>query len=327
MCHNKKKQKVVLLSTGGTIAGAGDAGRMTGYKSGVNGPEKLIETVPGLEELADIEVIQICNINSDDINDEIWLRLARTINERAADSQVAGFVITHGTDTLEETAYFLQLTVKTDKPVVVTGAMRPATAMSADGPMNLYQAVVTAVSKESVGRGVLVVFANQIYSARYIAKSDTTSVMAIAGGAQGAMGTVVNDEVFYFYHIDTCHTSNTEFDINSIDELGKVGVVYFTAGQGPDILNYAADKYEAIVVAGAGMGEYSEAFIKEISNVKIPVIVSSRVANGIITKDSLLNKNTVTAYNLSPQKATVLLRLALAAGKKAEDLQELFFRY
>jgi len=324
---NKIRKKVVLLSTGGTIAGMGESGKMTGYKSGVQTPFTLIEAVPGIDEVAAIEVVDLCNINSDDINDDIWLKLAKTINERAADPDVSGFVITHGTDTMEETAYFLQLTVKTDKPVVLTGAMRPATVISADGPMNLYQAVVTAASEESVSRGVLVVFSNQIYSARYVTKSDTASVTAISGGTQGAMGTVINDKVHFFYHIDKCHTFNTDFDLSHIASLPKVGIVYFAAGMNSDILEYEIEHSDAVVIAGAGMGEYSESFAEKISAAKRPVIISSRVAEGIITKDSLLNENAITAYNLSPQKAMVLLRVALSVGKRADELQQLFYRY
>jgi L-asparaginase len=133
------KPKVVILATGGTIAGVGEAGKTAGYEPGALTAEELISAVPELEDVADIEAIQICNVNSDDITAEVWLELAKTINEMSADPEVAGFVITHGTDTLEETAYFLNLTVKTEKPVVITGSMRPATSISADGPMNLYQ--------------------------------------------------------------------------------------------------------------------------------------------------------------------------------------------
>ena len=157
--------KIIVLATGGTIAGVGEAGKTAGYIPGALTADELLFAVPQLAEVAPIEAIQICNVNSDDITDEIWLTLANKINELAADPDVKGFVITHGTDTMEETAYFLNLTVKTDKPVVLTGSMRPATSISADGPMNLYEAVCVAASDEAVGKGVLSVFSDRIFAA------------------------------------------------------------------------------------------------------------------------------------------------------------------
>ena len=146
-----KKPKIVVLATGGTIAGVGEEGKTAGYKPGSLTAEELLSAVPQLSDVADIEAIQVCNVNSDDMTAEVWLTLANTINEMAADPEVKGFVITHGTDTMEETAYFLNLTVRTDKPVVLTGSMRPATSISADGPMNLYEAVCVAASEEAAG--------------------------------------------------------------------------------------------------------------------------------------------------------------------------------
>lgn len=149
----KNKKTVVILATGGTIAGVGEEGRVVGYSSGALSAKDLIDAVPKLEEIVNIRTVQVCNINSDDITYKIWFKLVHTIHEMAKDPDVAGFVITHGTDTLEETAYFLNLTVKTDKPVILTGSMRPSTSISPDGPMNLYQAVCTAASNEAIGRG------------------------------------------------------------------------------------------------------------------------------------------------------------------------------
>ena len=208
------KPKVVILATGGTIAGVGEAGKTAGYEPGALTAEELISAVPELEDVAEIEAIQICNVNSDDITAEVWLELAKTINEMSADPEVAGFVITHGTDTLEETAYFLNLTVKTDKPVVLTGAMRPATALSPDGPLNLYEAVCVAASEEAVGQGVLIVFSDRIYSARSMTKVSTYSVMAISAGEAGDIG-IVRDGGVYIYELPARkHTLASEFDVN-----------------------------------------------------------------------------------------------------------------
>ena len=192
------RKTVAILTTGGTIAGSGEIGKETGYVPGALSAEELIASVPQLSESVNIRAVEICSVNSDDITGEIWIHMARTINELAQDDEIAGFVVTHGTDTLEESAYFLDLTVKTDKPVVLTGAMRPATSLSADGAMSLYQAVCAAADKKSVGLGVLCVFSDQIFSARAVGKSSTYQVTAISGGETGCLGVVRNDEVFYY---------------------------------------------------------------------------------------------------------------------------------
>ncbi len=319
--------KVVVLATGGTIAGIGEAGKAAGYIPGVLTAEELLYGVPELEEIAQIEAIQVCNVNSDDITAEVWLTLAGKINELAADPDVRGFVITHGTDTLEETAYFLNLTVKTDKPVVLTGAMRPATSLSADGPMNLYEAVCVAASEEAVGKGVLVVFSDRIYSARSVNKTSTYNVMAVSAGETGAIG-VVRDGTVYLYETPSRkHTTDTVFDITGWATLPKVSILYFSVDADPELLRYAAEHADGLVIAGAGAGEFSEKWIEVISELPIPVVISSRIDDGVITKDNLLCENTVAANNLSPQKAAILLRLALAADVSGEDLEDLFLQY
>ena len=186
--EKKIKKKIVVLATGGTIAGVGDEGKTAGYKPGTLTADELIKAVTELGREAELETIQVCNVNSDDITDKIWIRLTNVINEMAEDPEVGGFVITHGTDTLEETAYFLNLTVKTYKPVVLTGSMRPASSLSADGPMNLYEAVCLAASEEAVGKGVMVVFSDRIYSARAVTKISTYHIAAISSGEMGTLG-------------------------------------------------------------------------------------------------------------------------------------------
>ena len=289
----ENRGKVVVLATGGTIAGVGDPGKIAGYKPGTLTAEVLLWGVPEIDEVADIEVVQVCNVNSDDITAEIWLELANTINQMAEDPDVKGFVITHGTDTMEETAYFLNLTVKTDKPVVLTGAMRPATALSADGPMNLYESVCVAASAEAVGHGVLIVFSDRIYAARTMKK----------------------------------HTTESAFDISGLTTLPKVSVLYFSVDADPELLRYAAEHSDGLVIAGAGAGEFSEKWIEIINELTIPVIISSRIDDGVITKDNLLCKNTVAANTLPPQKAAILLRLALTGETSQEQLEALFEQY
>ena len=321
------RPKVVVLATGGTIAGVGDPGKVAGYKPGTLTAEMLLWGVPEIDEVADIEAIQICNVNSDDITAEIWLTLAETINRMAADPDVTGFVITHGTDTMEETAYFLNLTVKTDKPVVLTGAMRPATALSADGPLNLYEAVCVAASEEAVGQGVLIVFSDRIFAARTMAKTSTYSVTAISAGETGCIGIVRDGTVYLYEHPSRKHTTESEFDVSGLKTLPKVSLLYFSVDADPELLRFAAEHSDGLVIAGAGAGEFSEKWIEIINGLLIPVVISSRIDDGVITKENLLCANTVAADTLSPQKAAILLRLALTGNVTQEYLEELFLQY
>ena len=325
--EKKTDKKVVILATGGTIAGVGEAGKTAGYKPGSLTAEDLIKAVPELESVANIEAIQICNVNSDDMNAETWLEISKKINEMADDGDVAGFVITHGTDTLEETAYYLNLTVKTDKPVVLTGSMRPSTSISADGPMNLYEAASIAASEEAVGKGVLVAFSDRIFSARSVTKTSTYHVTAISAGEMGAVGVVRDGEVYFYETPSKKHTTESEFDVKDATELPKVSVVYFSVDADPALLDAAAKDAKGIVIAGAGAGEFSEGFKAKIESLEIPVVISSRIDDGIILPENLLAENTVAADNLSPQKAAILLRLALMKTTDQKELQEMFSAY
>ncbi len=323
-----ERGRIVILATGGTIAGVGKAGRIGGYRPGSLSAGELLAEIPGVEDIAEISAVQVCNLNSDDITSGVWLELAGTINRMAADPAVRGFVITHGTDTMEETAYFLNLTVKTAKPVVITGSMRPSTAISADGPMNLYEAVCVAASRETAGLGVLVVFSDRIYAARSVRKNSTSHVTAIASGQSGAIGVVRDGRVYLYEYPGKKHTLATEFSVEGLERLPRVSILYFAVDADPEMLRWAADHADGLVIAGAGAGEFSEAWIRVIRELTLPVVVSSRIENGMITRENLLCPNTVPADNLSPQKAAILLRLALTAGDiSRERLEEMFLRY
>lgn len=323
----KEKKTVVILATGGTIAGTGEVGKTAGYQPGSMSAQEMISEVPLINDVADIRAIQVCNVNSDDVTDKVWIKLARTINEMSADEDVAGFVITHGTDTLEETAYFLNLVVKTSKPVVLTGSMRPASAISADGPMNLYEAVCVAASDAAKNHGVLVVFSDRIFSARSVAKTSTYHVMAISAGEMGAIGLIRDGNVFLYETPDKIHTVSSEFDVSGLDSLPKVSILFFAVDADPMLLKYAAEISEGIVIAGAGAGEFSDEYKKVIEKIDIPVVVSSRIEDGIIIPENLLCKNTVASDNLSPQKAAILLRLALTKNIGRDRLQEIYSKY
>ncbi|MCQ2184398.1 MAG: asparaginase [Bacteroidales bacterium] len=320
-------KKVIILATGGTIAGVGEFGRSVGYTSGQISAEQLIDTVPGLRDIAPIEARQVCNLNSDDITGGIWIDIARRIEAEALREDVAGFVITHGTDTMEETAYFLNLTIKTRKPVVITGAMLPSTFISADGPMNLYQAVSVAANPISSGRGVMMVFSNQIYSARDVIKMNTHSMTAMSGGESGALGTIQDSDVYFYAQSEKKHTFATEFDASAIDSLPKVGIVYFHVGCDVSMVKYAASINSGLVIAGAGAGEASLEMYAAIDSVDVPVVLSSRTGAGIITKGNLHCKKAIAANNLPPQKAAILLSLALTRTSDRDEIEQMFEKY
>lgn len=318
---------VVVLATGGTIAGVGEFGKSTVYSSGMITAEDLLAAIPQIRSVANVETVQVCNINSDDITAAHWIRITQLINLLSQDKNVAGFVITHGTDTMEETAYFLNLTVKTRKPVVLTGSMRPSTAFSADGPMNLYQAICVAANPISCGRGVMMVFSDIVYSARSVIKASSYSMTAMSGGTFGAIGIIRDGEVFFYEMTAKLHTVDTEFDVSDLETLPRVSIVSFHADADVRILSFAAAVSEGLVLAGAGAGEYSLLFKDEVERIGIPVVVSSRIEDGIITQKSLLCPTTVAANNLQPQKAAVLLRLALTKTKDHDELVRIFATY
>ncbi|WP_234274928.1 asparaginase [Billgrantia zhangzhouensis] len=217
---------VAIITTGGTISAAGAPGATTNYKDGVFEVDALAGSVPGLSDLAQIKGENFCSQSSTDLTADQWLGLAARVVELTA-TDVDGIVITHGTDTLDEIAYFLHLTCHTDKPIVITGAMRPATATSADGPLNLYQAVAVAAHPESAGRGALVVFQDTIYSARDVQKLSTFKVDAFGGREYGCLGYIRDHDLHYLYRSEKRHTSSSEFDLNTVTQLPSVPVLFF----------------------------------------------------------------------------------------------------
>ena len=311
------KPRIVILATGGTIAGTGEPGKDIGYKSGSLPAEKMVAAVPGLTDIAEIKTEQICSLNSDDITSEIWIALAQRINALEKEPDTDGFVVTHGTDTLEETAYFLNLTIKTDKPVVVTGAMRPATASTPDGPANLLLAVKAAASSANRGKGVQVAFAGRLIPARAAVKRHTAALDAVTDCAEEAGCT------------GSCrrHTTGTEFDITGLKTLPRVAVLYFATDADPGFVEYAASNSDGIVIAGAGAGEFSQAWRSALERCKVPVVVSSRTGCGPVLQETMVCPNAVAAGTLQPAKAAVLLRLALTRTRDTEELIRIFDTY
>lgn len=308
------RPRIVLLATGGTIAGIGELGKDIGYQSGSLPAEKIAGAVPGLSDIAEIKTIQVCNLNSDDMTDSIWIDLAQRINDLSREPDTDGFVVTHGTDTLEETAYFLNLTIKTGKCVVVTGAMHPATSSAPDGPANLLLAVQAAASDANRGKGVLVAFGGALIPARAVVKNHTSSLDAI---------TLDSDA----QEPGRRHTTSTEFDVSGLKALPKVPVLYFNVDADPGFVEYAASNSDGIVIAGAGAGEFSQAWRSALERCKVPVVVSSRTGCGPVLQETMVCPNAVAAGTLQPAKAAVLLRLALTRTRDTEELIRIFDTY
>ncbi|MDR2161559.1 MAG: type II asparaginase [Desulfovibrio sp.] len=325
--------QVTILATGGTIAGTGESStQLTGYKPGELTVERLIAAVPGLKNFADIKAEQIANIGSEDMSTEIWLKLAKHINTLLS-GKTDGIVVTHGTDTLEETAYFLNLTVKSDKPVVMVGAMRPATAISADGPLNLLQAVSVAGSKNAGGKGVLLVMNGEINGAREVTKTNTLQPETFRSNDLGFLGYVVNNKPIFYRGSLRRHTKASEFDVIGLTALPKVEIIYTYVDMGIDVLNnIIATNPAGIVVAGMGNGSIATpqiAVLKEAAQKGIVIARSSRTGTGMVTPDPDMDYSAgfVTADSLNPQKARVLLMLALTKTKNIREIQRMFDDY
>lgn len=328
------KPKIVVLATGGTIAGAQASTKEEGYKAGTFQVDDLIKAVPQLKDLADLTGEQIVDIGSQNMNNEVWLKLAKWVNEVLKRKEVSGVVITHGTDTMEETAYFLNLVVKSDKPVVMVGSMRPATAIGADGPANLYNAVAVAVHPEAGGRGVLVVLNDEIHYAREIEKQNTTQLDTFKSPNRGRAGVVNTGAVHFFNKEAVMHTTASEFTVDGVDTLPRVEIIYSYANLGRDFIDFAVEKgVKGLVLAGVGDGNSTDPALAALSDaVKKGVVVvrSSRTGSGLVVRNVEINDDqmgTVAAMELNPQKARVLLMLALMKTSNPKEIQDKFLKY
>ena len=228
------RPRIVIVATGGTIAGAAESTTAAGYKSGAVAVDVLIAAVPQMKKFADVRGVQVSSVGSQDMNDELWVKLATEVNRLLAQSDVDGVAITHGTDTMEETAYFLNLVVKSDKPVVLTGSMRPSTSLSADGPLNIYNAVGVASDQRAKGRGVLVVANDDIHGARAITKRHTTDVETFVSPEVGLIGVCLFDDREFSRTPMRAHTTATPFKVAAGQTLPRVDVIYAHAGMSPD---------------------------------------------------------------------------------------------
>ena len=328
------RSNIVILATGGTIAGAAATGTQSGYTSGAVTIDAMIKAVPGITDLANIKGEQIANVGSQDMSFDILLKVAKRINELAKTNDVDGIVITHGTDTMEESAFFLNLTVKTDKPVVMVGSMRPSTAVSADGPLNLFNAVAVAADPKAKGRGVLVVMNDWIHGAHSLTKTSTTDVQTFMSPVRGLVGVTSYGKNDFYASPEWPHTTKTEFDISQATKLPRVDVLMAYVDMGPEQIDAAvAGGAKGIVIAGVGNGNMTKAAAEACANaVKKGVVVvrSSRVPTGLVGRNVEIDDDKngfIASDELNPQKSRILLSLALLKNSSAKDVQTMFMTY
>jgi len=331
----QKKRNVVILATGGTIAGAAASGTQAGYTSGAVTIDAMLAAVPGIDKLASIKGEQVSNVGSQDMSFDILLKLAKRINELTAKGDVDGIVITHGTDTMEESAYFLNLTAKTDKPVVLVGSMRPTTAVSADGPLNLYNAVAVAADSKARGRGVLVVMNDEIHGAHSLTKTSTTAVETFMSPKRGLIGIVHYGKTDFYNNPPWKHTTQSEFDVTNVTKLPRVDIIFACLDMSPEIIttDVAGDAVKGLVIAGVGNGNMNKGSVDAAAAaVKKGVVVvrSSRVPTGVVGRNVELDDDKlgfIASDELNPQKARILLTLALLKQRTPADIQKLYYTY
>jgi L-asparaginase len=321
--------KVKLFTTGGTIQSRSlNRDQMMEYSDGPKvTPEELIADLPELNAIADISYTEISNVGSPNVDTEKMLKLAKSINEWLAKPESAGAVVTHGTSTLEETAYFLNLVVKSDKPVVVVGAMHPFSAISRDGPFNLYNSVRVAASVEAKGKGVMVLLNDEINAARDVTKNNTYRVDTFVSRDMGPIGFSDTDRIAFYRTSLKRHTFKSEFDISKLTTLPKVDIVFgyqeadrvmidalVAAGAKGIVLNESAPSFTDAIKDGQAKGTV---FVQGDRKGSGRVVLSAKVAE----------RGIVTADNLNAQKARMLLRLALTKTSDPKEIQRMFNEY
>lgn len=328
------KPNIVIVATGGTIAGAAKSETDAGYQSGAVAVDTLLEAVPQLSNLANVRGIQVASIGSQDMNDDVWITLANAVNDLLDSKGVDGVVITHGTDTMEETSYFLNLVVDSEKPVVMTGSMRPSTAMSADGPLNIYNAVAVAADRRARERGVLIAVNDDIHAARDITKMHTTDVETFRSNEPGLVGGSLFGTQVFFRKPTAPHTEDSAFAGKIKGPLPRVDVIYAHASMSADLIDAAvANGAKGLVIAGVGDGNMTAPAIEAVKRAVakgVAVVRASRVGAGIVRRNVEVNDDqlgTIASMELNPSKARVLLKLALMKTNETKKIQAYFDRY
>ncbi len=329
----KTKPTIMILATGGTVASLTSACGSAHYSSAETSIETMVSKIPELNHIATIKTEQVAQINSENMTEEIWFTLARRIQHFLDSDDIDGIVVTHGTDTMEETAYFLNLVINTKKPLVLTGAMRPFNALSADGFRNLYQSVLLAASAEAHKKGVLVLLNDMIHSARDITKINSTFVNSFQSPNSGRIGHIHDAAVYFYRQPDEIHTWQSQFHIDQLTKLAKVAIIYGHVGIQRTLVDACvAQSFQGIVSAGLGMGyqpeEVHQALI-EASQAGLIVVRCSRVQSGFVSAEEKIDQphGFITSGSLNPQKSRILLALSLMQCSSVEEIQQIFNSY
>lgn len=323
---------LALIACGGTIAGrASSPVNTSDYRAGEASIEALAAAVPGLTGIASFSMRQLFSIDSADLDEAHLLALARAVREAADSPSIDGIVVTHGTDTMEESAYFLNLTVHTRKPVVLTGAMRPSTALSADGPRNLLEAAALAASPESEGRGVMILFNDRIIAARFGEKVNATNTDAFRGREEGFMGLMDHEKPVFYQAPLRIHTMDSRFSVPAGTSLPPVRILYAYAGMDGRMVSEAVEDGAAgLVMAGLGYGNIPSYIHEETEDALkkgVYIVRTSRTLGGRINRHPGDDPLLIAGDTLTPQKAKLLLQLSLLENLSPEEVQEAFFRY
>lgn len=329
-----KKPSIKILATGGGIAGSLQSTSGTRFTAGNLTIDALLAQIPELKKIANISGEQIVNIPSQAMTNEIWLRLAKRINKLLKSSKVDGIVITHGTDTLEETAYFLNLVIKSKKPVILTGATRPYNHMSPDGPSNLFDAVALASSPEAIAKGVLVVMNGKILGARGVTKVNTYGTDGLQARDTGLFGYIYGGTPHIFQASVRRHTYRSEFDTEKLSQIPRVDIIYGHADSTEDAVNASvATGAKGIVLAGVGNGNTHPKTLQALIRARkkgVQVVRSTRTGNGLVTRGAEIDDSKyqfIVADNLSPQKARILLMMAMTETDRSARIQKIFSGY
>jgi L-asparaginase len=329
-----QNSRVRIVATGGTIAGAQAKAGEYGYKAGAFDVQQLIDAVPNLDKLAVISGEQVVKIGSQDMNDEVWLKLANRVNAILNSPDYDGIVITHGTDTLEETSYFLSLVTHSDKPIVMVAAMRPATAVSADGPGNLYNAVAAAAHPGARGRGVLIAMNDELDYARNATKTNATRVQTFASLNRGPAALANTGTINWFQPLDKKYGRSSVFSVDGLTSLPRVDILYAYPNMSVDLIDAAVKNgARGLVIAGVGAGNMTQAALDRLAaaaKAGVVVVRSTRTGSGIIYRNNEIDDDKmgfVASGELNPGKSRVLLQLALTKTKDPRAVQTFFDEY
>lgn len=332
--QNLLKPHIVVVGTGGTIAGSGKLATDTStYKTASVAVDKILEQLPDAAKFANLTSEQIFQIGSKSMTETYMIKLAKRVETLLEDPGIAGVVVTHGTDTLEETAYFLNLTVHSKKPIVFAASMRPSTALSADGPLNLLDAVVIAASPQSQGKGVLVSVNDEIHSARDVSKTNSFKTDTFKS-PYGPLGYVVEGRPLYYRDVIRPNTFTSQFDIKDIDSLPRVDISYQYASSDITAFNaFVKAGAQAIVIAGTGNGNVSDALLPDLANISgnTLLIRSSRTGSGSMYRGASYDNDKrygfVSVDDQTPVKARLLTALALTQTKNPDEVRAIMYRY